>query len=118
MIPLRIREGREVLKATLMPLERDLRGLGDTSPHRYEGTVEKLNFEKENESVEKLLMLEEEEPRITTREQAEVQESTERRFAEIVSVLLAVLRQPDLCQYDVDSRREVDGSKYIRPVGI
>jgi len=68
--------------------------------------------------LKQVLVLEKEEFGVTPSEETIVDQPPERRLAEIVSILVFVLRQPDLGQHNVQTCTEFDGLEQVGLVTI
>ena len=101
-----------------MALEEDLAVTPDIASDGNERPVEELDLQEEDELPEEVKVLEQEEPFVAAFQQTEIDHSTQRGLAEIVRVPCPVLRDPYLCENDVEAGVELDWIETTRPVRV
>ena len=118
VIPLRQRQPRQVLVPGLMALEADLGGFFDAAPDRHERSIFQLDLQEEDEVLEQFDVFEKKELGIALGKEAKVEQTPKRGLAEVMGVLVSVLRQANFSHYDVQALDELHRLEQVRLAGI
>ena len=101
-----------------MAFEADLGGFFHTAPDRHERSIFQLDLQEEDEVLEQFDVFEKKELGIALGKEAKVEQTPKRGLAEVMGVLVSVLRQANFSHDNVQALDELHGLEQVRLAGI
>ena len=118
VIPVGVRQFREILSAGTVTFKGNATGSGNTAADGEAGTGFGGDFQVEDEVRKAVGVFKEEKVRFLFGKKTEVQKPAQSGFSQIVGVFALIFRQTDGGKDGVESVSEIDRRKYFRPVAV